>query len=590
MRFPPRLEPGDRYVRVPPSVFGLSRSKASGEDPAEKKPASEKPASTQRSPEGRSLPAPGEGFRTSRQVRNGEKEENGATGAEVREKELWRRKPGDRVIRVRVVHHHQMRKVLGVPALYSAGYGNVGSSIYYALGVVTIVAMGAAPLALGIAGILFLFVALTYAEGSAMFPEAGGSASFARHAFNDMVGFVAGWALMLSYTVTIAISAFIISPYLGYFWEPFKSNLMVGTLTSSAIVVLLMLLNVLGVRETSMVNIFIAFLDISLQLLLILLGVIFLISPHLLSQNVVTYWPGPSQFIFGIALAALAYTGVETVSQMAEETRRPQLRVPRALMMMVVTVLVVFIGVTVVAFSVMTPNELATNWGRDPIAGIAYHLPIKMAEATPPAGPVAGAVYGWFVQVLQRVLPPLVAVLAATILLIATNAGVMGISRLAFSMGRYRQLPAVFSRVHRRFRTPYISIILFSIMALLLLLPGFFRANFVTSLGALYTFGSLLSFALAHLSIIALRVRRPELPRPFKKGPNLRVRGREVPLSALLGLVSTTVIWLVILYIQPYSRLVGLSWMVLGLLLYLLLRKRLALPAAPEKPQPLTER
>ena len=129
----------------------------------------------------------------------------------------WHPKPGDRVVRPRRIRRFRLRRVLGVAALFSTGYGNVGSSIYYALGIVALVAMGATPIALGIAGILFIFTALTYAEGTAMLPEAGGSASFARHGFNDTTGFIAGWALMLSYIVTISISAYTIPPYLGFF-------------------------------------------------------------------------------------------------------------------------------------------------------------------------------------------------------------------------------------------------------------------------------------------------------------------------------------------------------------------------------------
>ncbi|TES83093.1 MAG: amino acid permease, partial [Dehalococcoidia bacterium] len=147
----------------------------------------------------------------------------------------YRPKPGDRIFRPRRIKRDRLRRVLGIPALFSAGYGNVGSSIYYALGIVAVVALGATPIALGIAGILFIFTALTYAEGTAMFPEAGGSASFARHGFNDLAGFIAGWALMLSYIVTISISAFTIPPYLGFFWEPFKVDPVLGTATSMGI-------------------------------------------------------------------------------------------------------------------------------------------------------------------------------------------------------------------------------------------------------------------------------------------------------------------------------------------------------------------
>jgi len=137
----------------------------------------------------------------------------------------WHPKPGDRIFRPRQIRRYRLRRVLGVSAVFSAGYGNVGSSVYYALGIVALVAMGAAC-------ILFIFTALTYAEGTAMLPEAGGSASFARHGFNDTAGFTAGWALMLSYIVTISISAFTIPPYLGFFWAPFKDSVIVSTTTT----------------------------------------------------------------------------------------------------------------------------------------------------------------------------------------------------------------------------------------------------------------------------------------------------------------------------------------------------------------------
>jgi len=370
-----------------------------------------------------------------------------------------RLKPGDKIFRPRRIKRYRLRRILGVPALFSAGYGNVGSSIYYALGIVALVAMGATPVALGIAGVLFIFTALTYAEGTAMLPEAGGSASFARHAFNDTAAFTAGWALMLSYIVTISISAYTIPPYLGYF--------------------------------------------------------------------------------------------------LAEETKQPEKRVPSALILMIITVLVIFAGISLVSLSAMSPQELASEWSRDPVAGIAASLPLAL---------------------LREILKPLIAILAGTILLIATNAGIMGISRLAFSLGSHRLEPSVLSRVHHRFKTPYISIILFSIVALFILIPGFFAANVFENMGALYAFGSLLAFMFAHASILNLRARKPDLPRPFKLGWNLRIKGKELPLSAILGLCATATIWIIILITQPYSRWIGISWMVVGFIIFYVYRRKEHLP------------
>jgi APA family basic amino acid/polyamine antiporter len=468
-----------------------------------------------------------------------------------------RPKPGDRFFRPRRIKQFRLRRVLGIPAVFSAGYGNVGSSIYYALGIVALVAMGATPVALGIAGVLFIFTALSYAEGTAALPEAGGSASFARHGFNDLAGFIAGWALMLSYIVTISISAFTIPPYLGFFWEPFKDSAVIGTIASIGIVFFLMTLNVIGIRETSFVNISAAVLDIATQVSLVVIGFILLFNPTVIVRRIIDNWPAPENLIIGIALAAIAYTGIETMSQMAEETKQPEKRVPKALVMMIVAVLVIFAGISLVSLSAMTPQELASDWARDPVAGIAANLPLV---------------------VLQNILKPLIAILAGTILLIATNAGLIGISRLAFSLGKHKLVPPALSRIHPRFKTPYISIILFSFIAILILLPGFFETGVFENMGALYAVGSLLAFMFAHASIISLRIRRPDMPRPFKLGGNIKIKGRELPISAILGISALALIWIIILITQPYSRWVGLGWMVLGVIIYYIYRKRGNMP------------
>lgn len=477
----------------------------------------------------------------------------------------WQPKPGDRIFRPRRIGHLRLRRVLGVPALFSIGYGDVGSSIYYALGVVALVALGATPIVLAIAGILYIFNALTYAEGVAAMPEGGGSASFARHGFNDLVGFIAGWALMLSYIVTMAISAYTVPPYLSYFW-PALNEPVIGTAVSMGIILFLMVINVVGIRESSRINIFFIAIDITIQLTLVILGImlILIVNPSVLLNNMfgkdiisgASNWPSTQNLIFGIAIAALCFTGVESVSQHGEETRQPEKRMPQAYVLMIIVVLILFAGISIVALSAMTPQELGdpvNGWARDPVAGIAANLP----SAT-----------------LQSIFAPLVAILAASILLTATNAGLLGISRLAFNLSSHRQLPAILGRVHHRFRTPYVAIILFCLISFLLLTPGFFTAGFFADLGALYVFGSLLCFALAHAAILALRAKKPELPRPFKLGWNIRVKGRELPITTILGLIGTSAIWLVVVVIQPYSRWAGITWMIVGLIIYYLYRRK----------------
>jgi APA family basic amino acid/polyamine antiporter len=461
-------------------------------------------------------------------------------------------RPGDRVFRPRRIKRFHLRRVLGIPAVFSAGYGNVGSSIYYALGIVALVALGATPVALGVAGILFIFTALTYAEGTAMIPEAGGSASFARHAFGNTAGFIAGWALMLGYIVTISISAFTIPPYLGFFWEPFKSSPFVGTTTAIIIVLLLMFMNIIGIKEASVINITATLVDILTQVSLVVIGFITLFDPAAIFRSIVDNWPSTENLILGIAMATIAYTGIESMSQMAEETKKPEKSVPRALIMMIVAVLVIFAGISLVSLSAMSPQELSTTWARDPVAGIAYYIPI---------------------EVIRVILKPLIAVLAGTILFIATNAGLIGISRLTFSQGTHGLVPALLSRVHKKYNTPYVAIIVFSLIAIALIIPGYFQAEIFTDMGALYAIGSLLSFMIAHAAVVMLRFSRPELPRPFRIGWAISIRNRQIPLSALFGFVATSGIWVILMVTQP-SRWIGLGWMAFGLIVYALLHRR----------------
>jgi basic amino acid/polyamine antiporter, APA family len=481
-------------------------------------------------------------------------------------------KPGDKFAHPIKPESRPLRRILRTPHLFSIAYGNVGSSIYYALGLVALAAAGATPVALGLAGILFVFTALSYAEGTAMYPESGGSASFARHGFNDFVGFTAGWALMFGYIVTIAISAFAIPSYLGFFWPPLKFSPVIMTSFAMGIVALLALINIIGVRESSILNISMTILDIVTQLILISLALFFFFNPQLILERITNYWPAPKDLLFSIAIAAIAFTGLETISQMAEETKRPTVRAPKALILMVIVVLVIFAGISLAAFSTMTPAELATQWPTDPIAGIAHKISTGIS-----AHDLADSYFSleshklvliWFIDAIKACLPVLIAVLAATILLIATNAGLLGISRLSFSMSRVKLLPAIMGRVHAKSKTPYFSIILFAGIALVLQAPGFFVPNMYSNLGGLYAFGSMLSFALAHASIIVLRIKEPDKARPFKLRWNIRVKGKDLPVTALLGLLGTFTIWLVVIIMQPYSRWVGFAWLLIGVFIY----------------------
>jgi basic amino acid/polyamine antiporter, APA family len=455
-----------------------------------------------------------------------------------------------------------LERVLGTPALFATAYGNVGSSIYYALGVTALYALGLTPVVFVIAGLFFAATAATYAEGTVRFPEAGGSSSFARHAFNETVSFLSAWAQMLNYVATIAISAFFVPHYLSVFWQPLRDNPwdIVGGV---AVVILLVLINIVGIEESTRVNVLLAVVDFATQVLLVLLGFVLVFSPSILVDNVhFGVAPTWSQFFLAIPVAMLAYTGVETVSNLAEEARDPARSVPNAYKLIAAAVFAIYFTLPMIALSAMpvrfVDGEYQTVLGEQPPEGFAND-------------PVLGVVknLGISGHVLHG-LEIYVGILAATILFIATNAGVIGASRITYAMSSYRQLPGTFRRLHRRFATPWLALAVFAGLApIAVILPG--QTNF---LGTIYSFGATLSFTVAHAAIIALRARRPEEEALFRARPNFSWRGVDWPLFAVFGGIGTGLSWLVIVIQQPATRWAGLGWLLVGLAFYYVYRRR----------------
>jgi basic amino acid/polyamine antiporter, APA family len=451
-----------------------------------------------------------------------------------------------------------LRRTVGVPGLFATAYGNVGSSIYYALGLVAAHALGLTPVVFILAGGLFALTAKTYAEGASMFPEAGGSSSFARHAFNEVASFFAGWALTLDYIITIAISAFFVPHYLGAFFPGLRHN--PGDIIGGAIVIaVLAALNIRGLRESATLNIFLAITDLLTQIALIVLGAALIFHPGTLIDQVhLGVAPTWTEVIFALSISMIAYTGIETVSNMAEEARDPDEDVPRTVNYVLLAVLGIFAGISIISLMALPVTQdaaghfstaLGTTYKQDPVLGIVSALPLG--------------------DTLQEAFRYYVGVLAATILVIATNAGLIGISRLSWSLAEHRQLPLAFARVHRRYRTPWFTIAFFSVLAGLLLIPG--ETDF---LGNLYSFGAMLSFTIAHVSVVALRFKEPDRKRPYKVPWNVPFRGRELPLAAVVGALGTFTAWVSVLVLHDEARTVGVGWMAVGLVAYFVYRRR----------------
>jgi APA family basic amino acid/polyamine antiporter len=441
-------------------------------------------------------------------------------------------------------------------------------------------ALGLTPLVFLFAGGLFALTAKTYAEGASMFPEAGGSSSFARHAFNDWISFFAGWALSLDYILTIAISAYFV---------PFYASALPGLhalhnppgniIFALGVLVLLVFLNIRGLGESARVNFVLAVTDLGTQVLVVILGAALVLNPSLLVHQV-HLWSAPSlsQLIFALSIAMLAYTGIETVSNMAEEAQDPGNDVPRAVNFVLIAVLTVYMGISVIAlsalpvthvhgvYSTLLGNNGPHGFESEPVLGIIDHLGLGGALLT-------GAQY-------------YVGLLATTILFIATNAGLIGISRLSWSLSEHRQLPGIFSRLHPTYRTPWFTIVFFSGFAVLLI--AFANINV---LGNLYSFGAMLSFTTAHAAIVALRIKDPDRERPYRMPGNVMIRGRQIPITAVIGGIGTFLAWVAVVALHPEAKYVGIPWMVVGMIGYVIYRKRSGLSLSksvvvvrPERP------
>lgn len=451
------------------------------------------------------------------------------------------------------VDRGSLKRVLKVFDVFSIGYGDMGSSIYYALGITAFYALGATPIALLIAGGVFICTSLTYAEMTSVFLESGGSATYTRKAFNDFVSFIAGWGLLLDFIVTIAISSFAIAPYLSYF-VPVLMQPGYKVALSCFFISMLLLLNIHGIKGSTRVSLVLTSITIITQTIIIIFAIFMVVNfpaffEHLEIGGPDLAWsPSWEHFFHGVAMAMVAYTGIESMAQLSSEAKNPGKTIPRAIMLAMTVLIVMYLGISLVALSVLTPEQLTTKYLDDPITGIVEQLPY-----------------------IGGVLAPWIGVLAAVILLVAANAGLIGSSRLAFNMGEYFQLPRIFYKLHRKRQTPYISLCFFAICAMIILIAS--RGE-LTFLADLYNFGAMLAFFCAHASLIMHRIQFPDVERPFKTKWNIPFGKARIPITAIIGACATLSVWVLVVFTKPYGRVLGFAWVGVGLLMYVFYRKR----------------
>src|SRR5438552_4663116 len=482
----------------------------------------------------------------------------------------------------------ELRRDDSVYGSYMWGYAAVGADIYTALGIITLAALGLAPLAFLAAGIVFALVGLCYAELASAYPLAGGGQYFTLRGLGDLSGLVAGAALVLDYTIDISLFTVVAFGYFNYFlpWITFGHHISDFTTTIGPIhlawlwlvesvvgILVLIWLNVRGIKVSTNFNEIIGTIAIVAQTIIVLAGFILVWKPELVSHEFLFDRPSLSQFAFGSSLAIIAFVGLETISQVAQETRRPATIIPRTSIGLVISVLLFAMAFSILAIGLpnLSPADFRGHEG-DPVALIAEHIPI--------IGVVAA---------------PVTAVIGFLIVYISANSGVVSSSRLSYSMSQFDLLPAWFSKVNKRFRTPARAVLVFVGIALLQTIIAFFtpgepgKSAAIDVLADLYAFGATTGYLLVFISLFVLRFKDPFTPRPYKMPINIRVtyKGNQVwfPVLGVLGLLGVLFFLIMVLLTHHYARIVGPILVVAAIVLLDLYRWRRGLAAFEPLPR-----
>jgi APA family basic amino acid/polyamine antiporter len=425
--------------------------------------------------------------------------------------------------------------------------------------VIALHAVGFTPLVLLGAGLLFLLVALSYPEATSALPETGGAATFVRRSMNDLAGFLTGWSLFLDYLIVIALSALFVPHYLGAAFQvdalerhPWDVVVAVCSIVAIATVRLF--------RRPSLyaVGFVVPALDLLVQLLLVLVGFALLFSPHALTHGTsLGSAPTWHSLLFAVPLAMLAYTGLETVANLAEEARRPGVDLPRSLFVAIGTVVTVYVAIALVALSAFPGphSELGGRWLRAPLVGLAEQ------------------VRGQERMVLGDILRFFVGASGALILLTAITTSMSGFARLAYSLGEHGQLPRAFGRLHRRTLVSPQAIVSVALVTSAIVVASGFMHNDVTCLASVFSFGVLIAFTAAQVAVVRLRMKEPDLPRPYRAPFNVRVRGADIPVPAVVGALLTFSVWVVSLVTHAGARYAGPAWLAIGLVVYVGVRR-----------------
>ncbi len=467
----------------------------------------------------------------------------------------------------------ELRRDVSVWGSFTWGYADVGADIYVALGLVMAYAQGAASLVFALAGIVYIMIGLAYTELASAYPVAGGGPYFTLRGLGDFWGFVGGSALLLDYTIDIALFAVGSAGYINFFMpyllgrsiESFAITLgplhninPVWCLETLVLIGILILVNIRGIRESSLLNSIIGAVDLLAEGSIIIFGFLFAWKPELLAHQWHTQFPTLHNFMYGSSLAIISFVGLESISQAAQETKRPATIIPRTSLTLILTVFIFAVSFSTLGLGVLPWQVFADHIG-DPVA--------KLASTIPYIGLIAG---------------PFAAILGATILFISSNAGVMGASRLTYSLSQFGIISPWFYSVHPKFHTPVRTIVIFSMVAVLQTILSFLTPKAMDTLGNMYAFGATLGYTLVFIALIKLRFSDPYTPRPYKMPLNLKLnyKGRKVyfPILGVIGMLGVATILFEVILTHTIGRIAGPSWVLLCFIYYAWYRKKEGLP------------
>jgi basic amino acid/polyamine antiporter, APA family len=467
----------------------------------------------------------------------------------------------------------ELRRDVTIWGSYTWGYADVGADIYVALGLVIATAKGGAPLAFALAGLVYIMIGLAFTELASSYPVAGGGHYYSLRGLGDFSGFLSGAALLLDYTIDIALFATASTGYINFFLPylginlqdfavtigPFQNINLLWMGETVVLIIFLRWLNVRGVRESSKVNEIIGLIDLLLEMSIVAFGFVLAWRPELLVQQWRFEFPSTRDFMYGFSLAIISFVGLESISQAAQETRRPATVIPRTSIALIFTVFILALGFSTVGLGILRWQDFAAH-SSDPVAFLASNIPYL--------GIIAG---------------PFAAFLGATILFISSNTGVMGDSRLIFSMSHFRLVSSWFSHVHPKYRTPSNAIVGFGWVGLILTIVAFLTPSVLDTLANLYAFGATFGYTLVFISLIRLRFIDPYSPRPYKVPGNIKWKlkdGRivEVPVIGFVGALGVFAIFVTVMITHQIGRVAGPAWLILCVLYYITYRHRNGLP------------